>query len=89
MKAARAVTDGFVTVLGDGDLDKPSIWAGNPVEVRFRLYRFASHLTEHGIHAEKILRAAGREPSWSSLPAGIVPAIPRRSRDSPRYHLRS
>jgi hypothetical protein len=63
LQAARAATDGFVTVLGDGDLDKPSIWAGNPVEVRFRLYRFASHLTEHGIHAEKILRAAGREPA--------------------------
>ena len=61
--AARAATDAFVSALGDADLGKPSIWAGNSVDVRFRLRRFASHLTEHGIHAEKVLRAAGREPA--------------------------
>lgn len=60
---ARAATDVFVFALEDPDLHRPSIWAGNTVDVRFRLRRFASHLTEHGIHAEKVLRAAGQEPA--------------------------
>jgi hypothetical protein len=60
--AARAATDAGLGVLLPADLEKPSMWAGYSVDVRFRLHRFASHLTEHGIHAEKVLRAAGREP---------------------------
>ena len=59
---ARAATDAALTGLSHDDLEKPSLWAGYSVDVRFRLHRFASHLTEHGIHAEKVLRAAGREP---------------------------
>ena len=61
--AARAATDAALCMLLPDDLEKPSLWAGYSVDVRFRLYRFASHLTEHGIHAEKLLRAAGREPA--------------------------
>ena len=61
--AARAATDAALSGLSDDDLEKPSLWAGYSVDVRFRLHRFASHLTEHGIHAEKVLRAAGREPA--------------------------
>lgn len=61
--AARIATDAALSVLTPPDLEKPSQWAGYSVDVRFRLHRFASHLTEHGIHAEKVLRAAGREPA--------------------------
>ena len=62
LQAARAATDAFVSGLQEADLAKPTVWARSLVDVRFRLRRFASHLTEHGIHAEKVLRAAGREP---------------------------
>ena len=60
---AREATDEVVSHLAAEDLDKPSGWAGHHVDVRFRLHRFASHLTEHGIHAEKVLRATGHEPA--------------------------
>lgn len=60
---ARAATDAALCGLLPDDLEKPSLWAGYSVDVRFRLHRFASHLIEHGIHAEKLLRAAGREPA--------------------------
>jgi uncharacterized damage-inducible protein DinB len=63
LEVARAATDAFVSALQDDQLERPCRWAGYSVDVRFRLYRFASHLAEHGIHAEKILRAAGREPA--------------------------
>jgi hypothetical protein len=60
--AARAATDAFVGELQPQALERPTMWAGYSVDVRFRLHRFASHLTEHTIHAEKVLRAAGRHP---------------------------
>ena len=61
--AARAATDASLSGLTPADLEKPSVWVGYSIDVRFRLHRFASHLTEHGIQAEKVLRAAGREPA--------------------------
>jgi hypothetical protein len=60
--AARATSDRFVGELQPEAMERPSLWAGYSVDVRFRVHRFASHLTEHTIHAEKVLRAAGREP---------------------------
>jgi uncharacterized damage-inducible protein DinB len=63
LKAARATSNAFVSGLQAADLERPSFWAGNAVDVRFRLHRFASHLTEHTIHAEKLLRAAGHLPA--------------------------
>jgi hypothetical protein len=63
LEAARATTDAFVFTLKPADLERPSVWARYSVDVRFRVYRFGAHLTEHGIHAEKVLRAAGREPA--------------------------
>jgi hypothetical protein len=62
LMAARATTDGFVGELQPEALQRPSMWAGHTVDVRFRVHRFASHLTEHTIHAEKVLRAADRQP---------------------------
>jgi len=62
LAAARLTTDAFVSELQPLDLARPSVWAGNTVDVRFRLHRFASHLTEHTIQAEKVLHAAGRDP---------------------------
>ena len=47
----------------DGALTRPTRWAGLDVDVRFRLYRFAGHLAEHTIHAEKTLERLGPPPT--------------------------
>ncbi len=49
--------------LGAPQLARPSLWAGHKVDVRFRLHRFASHLVEHTIHAEKLLAALSQPPT--------------------------
>ena len=38
---------------------RPTVWAGYDVNVRFRLLRFAGHLVEHTVQAEKVLGALG------------------------------
>jgi hypothetical protein len=38
---------------------RPTIWAGYDVNVRFRLLRFAGHLVEHTVQAEKLLTTHG------------------------------
>ena len=42
---------------GAEQLLRPTVWAGYDVNVRFRLLRFAGHLVEHTVHAEKLLGA--------------------------------
>jgi hypothetical protein len=34
---------------------RPTVWVGYAVDVRFRLLRFAAHLVEHTVQAEKLL----------------------------------
>ena len=34
---------------------RPAVWAGYEVDVRFRLLRFAGHLVEHTVQAERLL----------------------------------
>jgi len=57
--AARADTNRW---LGDAEspaMNRPTIWAGYDVDVRFRLHRFAAHIVEHTIQVEKTLSALG------------------------------
>jgi uncharacterized damage-inducible protein DinB len=42
-----------------GQLLRAAVWAGYDVDVRFRLLRFAGHLVEHTVQAEKLLASAG------------------------------
>jgi uncharacterized damage-inducible protein DinB len=42
-------------------LQRPTVWAGYHVNVRFRMLRFAGHLVEHAVQAEKVLAARGWE----------------------------
>ncbi len=37
-------------------LRRPTRWAGYDVDIRFRLHRFASHIAEHTVQAEKTLQ---------------------------------
>jgi len=59
---ARAVTNDLVEPLLPDQLELPTKWAQHDVDVRFRIHRFASHLTEHTIQVEKGLHAVGRDP---------------------------
>lgn len=61
--AARTATTRFAATLQPAQLTRPTIWASHDVDVRFRLHRFASHLTEHTIQVEKVLHALNRDPA--------------------------
>jgi hypothetical protein len=48
--------------LGDEQLATPSLWwEGYPVEIRFRMHRFDSHLREHTIQVDKTLEGIGHK----------------------------
>jgi hypothetical protein len=50
--------------LGDvpaAGMTRPSVWVSFPVDVRFRLHRFAAHMVEHTIQCDKTLAALGWE----------------------------
>jgi len=44
-------------------LERPTVWAGFDVDVRFRLHRFAAHIVEHTVQCEKVLSALGHQPT--------------------------
>ncbi|MFL5733604.1 MAG: DinB family protein [Chloroflexia bacterium] len=52
-----------LATLPDEALDRPTIWVGYQVTIRFRLHRFASHVAEHTIQAEKILTTIAPPPT--------------------------
>jgi hypothetical protein len=56
---ARAETNRRLGDVAPGAMTRPTVWAGYDVDVRFRLHRFAVHLTEHTIQCEKTLAALG------------------------------
>jgi hypothetical protein len=56
----RAATTRRLSGVAPAALTRPTIWAGYDVDVRFRLHRFAVHLTEHTVQCEKTLDALGR-----------------------------
>jgi uncharacterized damage-inducible protein DinB len=45
-----------VLAVPDERLNRPSVWTGHAVNVRFRLHRFSGHLAQHTIQCEKVLR---------------------------------
>ena len=53
----RAETDASFAALDEAALARPSMWGGFEVDVRHRLHRFASHITEHTNQCEKAVRA--------------------------------
>jgi len=55
--ARRAETDAAFATLDDAALARPTVWGGYDVDVRHRLHRFASHITEHTYQCEKAVRA--------------------------------
>jgi uncharacterized damage-inducible protein DinB len=63
LEAARTASHDALAGLGPAALERPTVWATHTVDVRFRLHRYAGHLVEHTIHAEKVLRALGQPPS--------------------------
>jgi uncharacterized damage-inducible protein DinB len=62
LQGAREVTNRLIEPLTAVQLKLPTIWATHDVDVRFRLHRFPSHLTEHTIQVEKVLHALGHDP---------------------------
>jgi len=58
MSAERQASAGLAGA-GADQLLRPTVWAGYDVNVRFRLLRFAGHLVEHTVHAEKLLAGVG------------------------------
>ena len=61
LAAERAASWGLAAAAPE-QLLRPTVWAGYAVDVRFRLLRFAGHLAEHTVQAEKLLEAGG----WQS-----------------------
>lgn len=63
MDAERARGDQELGRLDAGALRRPTRWVDYDVDVHFRLHRFAAHIAEHTIQAEKVLRALGQPPA--------------------------
>jgi hypothetical protein len=55
----RAGTDAALGDLAEATLARPTFWAGAEVDVRHRLHRFASHISEHTHQCEKTVGALG------------------------------
>jgi hypothetical protein len=76
------------SALDDAALALSARWAGVPVDIDFRLGRWASHISEHTIQIDKTLSWLGYEPSeaarivrrlheaWGRLEARIFPVAP-------------
>ena len=73
----------------DGDaLAASAMWSGVPVDIDFRIGRWASHIREHTVQIDKTLDWLGYEPSeparivldmataWGRLEARIFPVAP-------------
>jgi uncharacterized damage-inducible protein DinB len=59
LAAARAASDARLADLPIAAMTRPTQWTQYDVDVRFRLHRFAAHIVEHTVHAEKTLAALG------------------------------
>jgi hypothetical protein len=77
--------------LDEDALAVPATWAGVPVDIDFRLGRWASHIAEHTIQLDKTLAWLGDQPTepmrivrtlyeaWGRLEARIFPVMPEGS----------
>ena len=57
------VATGRFAGLTEDELSIPAIWSGLPVDLRFRLGRWGSHIREHTIQVDKTLAMMGRTPT--------------------------
>lgn len=74
--------------LGAEALAVPATWAGVPVDIDFRLGRWASHIREHTVQLDKTLDWLGYQPSeparivrdlltaWGRVESAIFPTVP-------------
>jgi hypothetical protein len=58
LAAARGAAGALFTI-PEGQLTRPTEWAGYAVDVTFRLHRFTGHLVQHTVQCEKVLRRLG------------------------------
>jgi DinB superfamily len=77
-----------VAALDEAALAASALWAGVPVDIDFRLGRWASHIREHTLQIDKTLDWLGDQPSepqrivrdlyatWGRLEARIFPVAP-------------
>src|SRR6185295_8764745 len=77
-----------VAALDDSALAASAMWSGVPVDVDFRIGRWASHIREHTLQIDKTLDWLGYQPSeparivrdmlttWGRLEARIFPVAP-------------
>ena len=72
LETERARSDAALGALDGPALARPTMWVDYAVDVRFRLHRFAGHLAEHTIHAEKLLRALDRSPGEARQVARLL-----------------
>lgn len=56
-----------VGAVADADLDAPGDWASLPIDVRFRIHRFAAHDREHTAHLLKIQQQLGWQQNEAQL----------------------
>ncbi|MGH7391084.1 MAG: DinB family protein [Candidatus Rokuibacteriota bacterium] len=56
---ARAETNQRLGELAPAAMTRPTVWVSYDIDVRFRLHRFAAHITEHTVQCEKTLAALG------------------------------
>jgi hypothetical protein len=80
--AERETSDDELSGAGGDQLTRATVWAAYPVDVRFRLGRFASHVIEHTIQCEKTLVQLG-------IPLGEARLITRRISAARGAHERS
>jgi hypothetical protein len=55
----RAETNRSLGDVGPAAMTRPTVWVHYQIDVRFRLHRFAAHVTEHTVQCEKTLIALG------------------------------
>ncbi|MDQ6857456.1 MAG: DinB family protein [Chloroflexota bacterium] len=85
--ARRAETDAAFATLDEAALARPTVWGGYDVDVRHRLHRFASHITEHTYQCEKAIRALdayGGDARAICRRIGALRGLHERSTDAAR-----
>jgi len=83
----RAATDTAIAPIADADLARPTVWAGTEIDVRGRLHKFASHITEHTVQCAKAaaaLGAAGGDARAISRRIGATRGLHERRTDPAR-----
>jgi len=75
---------GVFVGVDDSALAARARWSGYPVDVRFRLNRWASHLREHTVQVDKTLAFLGRQPTESGRLVRLIASTYGRA-EEPLY----